>query len=236
MSGAPRPIRVAIIGTGRMGSALAAQLAAAGHQVRVGSRDRDRGRQQAAAAGAAFGGTYRTAAAGADVVVLAVPWEAVPETLASIGHLDHAVLVDVTNPFGERAPAGRGGAPRSSGAERIQELVPGVPVVKAWNHIYSAVIRRSADFDGVAATAFVAGDDALAKELVASLVRDVGFEAVDAGPLASARYLEPLAALMTTLDGLAGGELHHGLKLLRRARRAHRRERLPVTTGTAEYH
>jgi predicted dinucleotide-binding enzyme len=205
------PVTVAVIGTGRMGSALAAQLAAVGHDVRIGSRDGNRGRRKAAESGASFGGTYRAAVAGAEVVILAVPWDAVPDALARIGDLGDSVLVDVTNPFRSR---------ESSGAEEIQQLVPGVAVVKAWNHIYSAVIRRSPDFEGVAATVFVAGDDARAKQLVASLVTDLGFDAVDAGPLASARYLEPLAALMTTLDRMAGGEFHHGLRLLRRTRRA----------------
>lgn len=67
----------------------------------------------------------------------------------------------------------------------------------------------------MAATVFVAGDDPEAKATVAGLVRDLGFDAADAGPLASARYLEPLAALMTTLDRAEPGTLH-ALRLLRR--------------------
>jgi len=205
--------RIAVIGTGRMGSALARQLAAAGHEVRVGSRDRQRGRQKATEAGAAFGGTYRTAAANADVVILAVPFGAVFDSLEQIGDLRGVVVVDVTNPFGEEGPA-----PGTSCAEQVQALVPEAKVVKAWNHLYSAVIRRSADFGGVAATVFVAGNDQEAKGLVASLARDIGYDPADAGPITSARYLEPLAALMTTLDRLAGGEYVHALKLLRRER------------------
>ena len=168
--------------------------------------------------GAAFGGTYRTAAANAEAVILAVPWTAVIDALAQAGDLDGAVLVDVTNPFREGRSSEQYDLPSSSGAEQIQALVPGARVVKAWNHIYSAVIRRSPDFEGVAATAFIAGDDAEAKELVGELVRDIGFDAADAGPLSSARYLEPLAALMTTLDRLACGRAQHALKLLRRER------------------
>ena len=202
-----------------MGSALALQLAAAGHEVRLGSRDRERGRLKAEEIGAAFGGTWRAAAANAEVVILAVPWEAVFGTLDALGDLDGAVLVDITNPFKEDGSGEQHDLPGWSGAERIQAFVPGTPVVKAWNHIYSAVIRRSPDFDGVAATVFVAGDDPRARELVSTLVRDIGYDAADAGPLATARYLEPLAALMTTLDRQAGGEFVHALKLLRRGRR-----------------
>jgi NADPH-dependent F420 reductase len=214
-----KPTRVAVVGTGRMGSVLARQLAAAGHEVRVGSRDRERGQRKADEVGAAFGGTCRAAAANAEVVVLAVPWEAVFETLGQLGDLHGLVLVDVTNPFKDGGSGEQYDLRGSSGAEQVQAFAPDARIVKAWNHIYSAVIRRSPDFGGVAATVFVAGDDAEAKELVAGLVRGIGYDAADAGPLESARYLEPLAGLMTTLDRLSGGEHVHALKLLRRERR-----------------
>jgi 8-hydroxy-5-deazaflavin:NADPH oxidoreductase len=213
-----RKPRLAVIGTGRMGAALARQLAAVGYEVRVGSRDPERGRSKAEEIGAAYGGTNRTAAANADAVVLAVPWEAVPATLAELGDLDGVVLVDVTNPFKEGANDEQHDLPGSSGAEQIQALVPAARVVKAWNHIYSAVIRRSPDFGGTPATVFVAGDDPAAKTLVETLVGDLGYEPADAGPLASSRYLEPLAALMTALDR-GSGEYVHALRLLRRERR-----------------
>jgi NADPH-dependent F420 reductase len=201
-----------------MGTALALQLTAAGHEVRIGSRDRERGRRKAAEVGAAFGGTYRTAAANAEAVILAVPWTGVVDALTQIGDVDGSVVVDVTNPFREGGSSEQYDLPSSSGAEQIQAFVPGARVVKAWNHIYSAVIRRSPEFEGVAATAFIAGDDEAAKELVGRLVSDIGFEVADAGPLASARYLEPLAGLMTTLDRRAGDGVQHALKLLRRER------------------
>lgn len=205
--------RIAVIGTGRMGSALARQFAAAGHEVRIGSRDPVRGVEKAAALGADFGGTYWAAAANAEVLVLAVPFHAAFDSLAQIGDVDGVVLVDPTNPLQEDAE------PDGSCAEQIQAFVPEARVVKAWNHVYSAVVRRSAEFDGVAATLFVAGDDPGAKELVERLARDIGYDPVDAGPITSARYLEPLAALMTTLDRQAEGEYVHALKLLRRQRR-----------------
>ncbi len=214
--------RIAVIGTGRMGTALARQLAAAGYEVRVGSRDPERGHAKATEVGAAFGGTYPTAAANADVVVLAVPFEAAFESLAALGYLEGVVVVDVTNPMGrETAPA-----PGVSCGELIQSFVPEARVVKAWNHLYSAVVGRSAQFDGLAATVFLAGNDAEAKQVVASLARAIGFDPADAGPITTSRYLEPLAELMTTLDRLGGGAHEHALKLLRRERprRAAKRE------------
>ncbi len=206
-------MRVAVIGTGRMGTALGAQMAAAGHDVRVGSRDPERGRGIADEIGASFGGSYLDAAAEAEAIVLAVPWSAAPDALAQIGgRLDGAILIDVTN------PAVKGDVPRPerSGAEEIEAHARGAHVVKAWNTLYSEVVRRAPGFDGTPATVFVAGDDAEAKESVVGLVRDLGYEAADAGPLSSARYLEPLAGLMTSLDRLSRGRVEHGLRLLRR--------------------
>jgi 8-hydroxy-5-deazaflavin:NADPH oxidoreductase len=213
--------RIAVLGTGRMGRALAGRFADTGYEVRVGSRNPERGRRRAAEIGAAFGGDYRTAAANADVVVLAVPFGAAFESLVCLGDLDGTVVLDVTNPFGD------GDRPWTevSCGELIQAFVPRARVVKGWNHLYSAVIRRSADFDGVPATVFLAGNDPDAKELVAEIARAIGYDPADAGPIRSARYLEPLAALMTTLDRLGGRE--HALRLLTRERAARLRKREP---------
>lgn len=203
-------MRVAVIGTGRMGTALGETLASAGHEVRIGSRDRERGRETAGRIGAAFGGTYPEAADGAGTLVLAVPWTAIPATLGLLGDLHDRILIDVTNPFGDEQLHG------SSSAEELQALVPQASVVKAFNTLYSEVIRRSAVFDGIVATVLLAGDDPGAKVVVARLVTDLGWEAVDAGPLSSSRYLEPIAPLMTTLDRMSGGRVEHAFRLLRR--------------------
>jgi predicted dinucleotide-binding enzyme len=219
-----------------MGMALAQQLAAAGHAVQLGSRDPGRAREKAGEIGARFGGSYSEAAHEADAIVLAVPWEAVPETLNLLGDFDDAILIDVTNPFLDRGGTEQHELPGSSGAERIQAMAPEARVVKAWNHVYSGVLRRSPDFDGTTPTVFVAGDDPEARRAVAGLVFDIGYEPADAGALSSARYLEPLAALMTRLDRNSGGDTVHALKLLRRRRvRAVRRvpdaERTPILAG-----
>lgn len=200
-----------------MGLALGRQLAAAGHDVRIGSRDPERGRERAASIGAAFGGSHGAAIVDAEVVVLAVPWRAVPDTLEALGTLDGRVLVDVTNPFRAGSSVDLLDYGDTSGAELIQSMAPDARVVKAWNHVYSAMLRHSPDFDGTTASVFVAGDDRDAKETVMALVADLGWEPVDAGELSSARYLEPLAALMTTLDRNSRGTMH-ALRLLRRER------------------
>jgi NADPH-dependent F420 reductase len=209
-------VRIAVVGTGRMGTALGRRLAAAGHEVSIGSRDPDRAREKAEEIGARSGGRYGEAARAADAVLLAVPWSAVPASLDELGDLDGTILIDVTNPFREGSNTDQVELPGSSGAETIQALVPKARVVKAWNHVYSGVLRRAPEFDGTVPTVFVAGDDPEARRAVAGLVFDVGYEPADAGDLSSARFLEPLAALMTTLDRNSGGESVHALKLLRR--------------------
>jgi 8-hydroxy-5-deazaflavin:NADPH oxidoreductase len=87
-------VKVAIIGTGRMGRGFAAALAPK-HEVTLGSRDPDRASKAASATGA----TYAEAAADAEVVILTVPWDAIDDTLTQLGELDQTVVVDVSYPY-----------------------------------------------------------------------------------------------------------------------------------------
>jgi predicted dinucleotide-binding enzyme len=91
-------VRVAIIGTGRMGRGFATALTPR-HEVTVGSRDPNRARQVASATGAARGATYAEAAADAEVVILTVPWAAMEETLGQLGELKQTVVIDVSFPY-----------------------------------------------------------------------------------------------------------------------------------------
>lgn len=196
-------VKIAILGTGRMGLALAAAFTAAGHEVVLGSRTEERGMTAAATlGGAATGGTYVTAASDADVVALALTWPDLLEVVAGLP-LRGKILVDCSNP---ETPDGRGLAVgfSTSGAEEIALRAPGAVVVKAFNHVYAEVLDDPAARNG--SSVLVCGDDAATKAKVAGLIRDVGFSPADAGPLASARYLEPLAMLMVQLVRVQGWE------------------------------
>jgi predicted dinucleotide-binding enzyme len=127
-------VKVAIIGTGRMGRGFATALAPK-HQVTVGSRDPDRAGQVASATGATRGATYAEAAADAEVVILTVPWEAMDDTLRQLGELNQTVVVDVSFPYrkAEREALLKG----SSTAEEIQQRLPHARVVKGWNHVHA---------------------------------------------------------------------------------------------------
>lgn len=210
-------MRIAILGTGRIGAALGARFSAGGHEVWMGSRDPERGRLRAEELYAAGGGGHAEVAAGADAVVLAVPWSAARATLFALGDLDDTIVIDVTNPVKERHADGRGTHLDWSGAEQLQAIAPRARVVKAFNTLSSEILREPPGFEE-APTIFLAGDDRAAVEVVAGLAAELGYEAVDAGAVSASRYLEPLAGLMMRLDRLAGGGTEHALRLLRRER------------------
>jgi NADPH-dependent F420 reductase len=187
-------LKVAIIGTGKMGTGFARALAAK-HEVVIGSRDSDRAFRIAAKLGAAGGSTYREAAADADVVILAVPWQAMNETLDQLGDLPGTVVIDVSYPYTKREREALKG---TSTAEVIQQRLVSARVFKGWNHVFARHLTDPA-VDGIASSVLIAGDDQEAKESVFVLARDMGFHPVDAGPLKATRDLEKLVGVMLFL-------------------------------------
>jgi predicted dinucleotide-binding enzyme len=159
-------MRIAILGGGRVGGALAATWAEAGHEVAVSTRD-----------------TVAETAAAGDVVVLAVPAAAAPDVLAAAGPLAGKVLVDATNNLS--------GGP--DGTE-IAALAPGARAVKAFNTVFATFFHDTPPERP--ATLVLCGDDADAKEAVAGLARDAGFEPVDAGGAERTPDVEAFARLV----------------------------------------
>ena len=208
-------MRIGVVGAGRVGSALAKRLAPA-HEVWIGSRDPARAKALAQEIGAAGGGGYREAAEWAEVILFTVPWWGVDEALAGIGDVGGKVLVDTVNPYTDESYTQMVEFTGTSAAEEIQKRLPGVRVVQAWNHIHAQVMDSSPDFGGVPATCFVCGDDQAAKEVVSGLAREIGYAPVDAGPLSSARYLEPLAGLKVRLSYELGMGTEQAINLIER--------------------
>jgi 8-hydroxy-5-deazaflavin:NADPH oxidoreductase len=184
-------MKIAIIGTGRMGRGFATALARQ-HEVIVGSRDPERARATSSKTGAARGATYPEAVADADVVILTVPWEAMDDVLPQLGDVNGKILVDVSYPYRKRERQALEG---SSTAEEIQKRLPDARVLKGWNHVHARHLT-SPEVDGIAASVLVAGDDPEAKDVVFELARDMGFHPVDVGPLKATRELERLVGLM----------------------------------------
>lgn len=170
--------RIAIIGKGNVGSALAEGLERAGYGVEAVGKQPER---------------VRESVRGAEVVILAVPYNERANALKEMGDaLQNKVLVDVTNALTD--DYGFAGSLTRSGAEELQEKARGAKVVKAFNHVFAQNMANG-QAAGEALTALVAGDDAQAKQRVLTLAGDLGFEPVDAGPLKNARWLEPLGYL-----------------------------------------
>jgi NADPH-dependent F420 reductase len=186
-------VKVAIIGTGRMGRGFATALAPK-HEVTVGSRDPNRAHQVASKTGAARGTTYAEAAADAEVVILTVPWAAMEETLRQLGELKQTVVIDVSFPYrkAEREALHKRG---SSTAEQVQRRLPRARVVKGWNHVFAQHLTAP-EVEGIAASVLIAGDDPQAKQTVFALATDMGFHPVDVGPLKATRQLERLVGVM----------------------------------------
>jgi hypothetical protein len=162
-------VKIAILGGGRVGGALAATWAERGHEVTVSRRD-----------------TVAETAAAGDVVVLALPARAVAEVLVAAGPLDGKVLVDATNNVS--------GGP--SGLE-IAALAAGARYVKAFNTVFATFMHDTPPERP--ASLVLCGDDEDAKRIVAALVEDTGFEPVDVGGSGATPLVEALAHLVIGL-------------------------------------
>ncbi len=201
-------MRIAIIGAGRVGTALGARWQAGGHDVVYGVRDPADPKHGDLPVQA-----VPDAVAGAEVVLVALPWAATEATLTGLGTGD-AVVVDATNPLAANARE-LIAHPELSGAELIAGWTGSSRVVKAFNTTGSGNMHEPR-YDGASPLMPVAGDDAAAKEVVLGLARELGFDAVDAGPLSAARDLEHLAALWIRLAYPLGHGPDIAFALLRR--------------------
>jgi NADPH-dependent F420 reductase len=202
-------MKIAVIGTGNVGTRLGKLFTLAHHQVTMGSRNQQRAEEVAAAMGADVQGkTYRYAARDAEIVVIAIPWseDAVKKAVQELGDLIAKIVIDCTNPLAPDYMSNTLGHTTSS-SEEIAKLIPQAKVVKAFNTIFADVMQPGKQtFGEHKGTGFYCGDDPEAKEIVAQLINDAGFEPVDAGVLKNARYLEPMAQLNIQIAyGLEGG-------------------------------
>ena len=198
----PPPMKVGILGSGLMGGKLGTLFARAGHEVTFSyARTEQKLKRLARAAGArASAGTPSDAARDADALLLAVHWLRVKDVLRQAGDMSGRVLITCSLPM-NAADTKLVIAHTWSGAEELAKLVRRANVVSAFGTVPSEVLfgvfeaRRKTNRPSMA----YCGDDQAAKDTAATLIRDVGFEPVDAGPLRVARYLEPFTLLMAQL-------------------------------------
>lgn len=187
-------MKIAVIGSGNVGGTLGKGWAKRGHEVVFGVRkptDQKLAQLLAATGGKAGAASVRDAAAGAEIVALTVPWDAAQEALKSAGNLRGKILLDCTNPL-KPDLSGLALGYSTSGGEQVAAWAPGARVVKIFNTTGFENMETPVYPEG-AAMMLYCGDDVDAKKAAAQLAMDLGFEAYDAGRLAEARLLEPLA-------------------------------------------
>jgi 8-hydroxy-5-deazaflavin:NADPH oxidoreductase len=195
-------MRIGILGSGLMGGKLGTLFARAGHEVVFSyARSEQKLKRLARAAGAkARHGTAREAAEHADAVLLAVHWLRFDEVLNEAGDLAGKVVITCSLPMNKENTE-LVVAHTSSGAEELAKKIPTARVVAAFGTVPSEVFfdvyeaRRRARRPSLV----YYGDDRRAKRVTAQLIKDVGFEPVDAGPLRIARYAEPFTLLIAQL-------------------------------------
>jgi predicted dinucleotide-binding enzyme len=205
-------MKIAIIGSGNVGKALATSSLRAGHQVTLSAANPDHAAEAARAIGAQAARSNTEAVKDAELVIVAVPYDKLGDVFRGLGSsVDGKVVIDTSNHVDLENPAAV--LSELSNAEEIQKRHAKVLVTKAFNYAFAS---RMADptVKGNKLDGFVAGDDQAAKDKVLQFVESIGFRPVDAGPLVMARVLEHMALLNISLQIRHGWPWQNGWKLV----------------------
>lgn len=192
-------MNIAVIGIGEVGATLGRRWAEIGHDVTFGVRDKTAPKVTEllnSISTVANASDICAAIKFSEVVLLAVPYEAVFEIIRTCGDLKDKILIDPTTPIGSHDSLTIGTT--SSAAEKIASHTPSAKIVKAFN-MTGYLSMDSPRYSDGSASMFICGNDPDAKKVVCQLAAELGFEAIDSGNLKSARYLEPLAMLWIQL-------------------------------------
>jgi 8-hydroxy-5-deazaflavin:NADPH oxidoreductase len=185
-------LKIGVVGSGRIGGTLGGVWAKAGHEVMFSSRNIEHDRKLAASLGPnARAGTPREAAAFGDVVLIAVPYRALPEVGKDIGDLIKGkVVIDPNNPIPSRDGEVATWAREKGAGLASAELLPGARLVRAFNAIGFARMGAAHEQPGRFGMP-IASDDAEAVKVASRLIREIGYEPVLIGGLAMGKYLMP---------------------------------------------
>ena len=201
-------MKIAILGSGVVGQALATGYPKHGHEVRIGTRQSEVGGHPV--------DTPAGAAAWGDLVVLALKGDAAVELATSVKkELGSKTVIDTTNPleFSTGKPGLFVGWNDSLG-EQIQRAVPDAKVVKAYN-IVGNTLMVDPDLPGGPPTMLIAGNDDTAKKTVTDLLTDTGWEVADLGGIEASRHLEAIC-IAWVLYGIGSGGWDHAFKVLKK--------------------
>ena len=193
---AAQKMKIGIVGSGNVGGNIGASWVRAGHEVMFSSRDIEHDKALAAKlGGGARAGTPREAAAFGDVVMVSVPYHALPAVGKDVGDvLKNKIVIDTNNPFLQRdGETGKWALDKGAGLAS-KELLPGARIVRAFNAISAGQMGLAYKEPGRVGMP-IASDDAQAVEVASRLIRDVGYEPVLIGGLEKGKYLMPGTAL-----------------------------------------
>jgi predicted dinucleotide-binding enzyme len=208
-----KSLKIGIIGTGRIGGTLASHWARAGHEVMLSSRHPEELKELADSLGRrARVGTPKEAAAFGEVVLISVPYAALPELGRELSQeLSGKVVLETGNPYPGRDGAMAEEARRKGSGAASSEFLPGVKLVRAFNAISYRDLQSLANRSGQLVAIPIAGNDAGALEVAQRLVRDAGFEPVVVGSLERAREFD--VGTPVYVKSLTGPELRKELGL-----------------------
>ena len=189
-------MKIGIIGSGNMGSGLARRITLSGHDVLMTARDLNDAEKIAKQIGPRVKVVPPAEVAkGVDILIAATTAGEQVNALKKCGDLKGKIVIDIANPL-KPDMSGLSVGLTTSFAEELAKAFPGVKIVKAFNTVFAQVLNEGPDFGkGTRASAFYCGDDEAARKTVHQLIESMGFDAIDTGPLANARYLEPMGML-----------------------------------------
>ncbi|MEA5549377.1 NADPH-dependent F420 reductase [Anabaena cylindrica UHCC 0172] len=199
-------MKIAFIGIGQVGSALAGQLVALDHTITIAARDPNSDSVKTALAKypALQVASPQEAIAQVDVIFLATPFTANQAALAAVGDLSGKILVDCTNPVGANLTHGL--KSEQSGSELVQSFVPNAKVVKAFT-IYGFENFENNTYPGygnLKPVMLIAGNDTTAKQVVSTLCQQLGWEGIDVGNLSMSLHLEHMTLLWIQMARVQG--------------------------------
>jgi len=201
-------MEIGTIGAGAFAQAFAKRALKVGHKVKLSnSRGPDSLREIVDQLGPGATAATREEAAACEVVLLAVPWDNVPETLASLPKWNNQILIDGTNPFhgkaGSFTPADVGNL---STSQLVAALTPGARVVKALNNMTVPNFEADPVVNGARRVAFVSADDDGAKKRIKTLLENFGYSVVDLGNLRNGGLIQQAGGPLAGRDFLERGE------------------------------
>jgi len=201
-------MQIGSIGAGDLAQAVAKRAIKAGYEVKLSnSRGPESLREIVGKLGPGATAATREEAVACEMVLLAVPWDTVPETLASLPKWKNQILIDGTNPFhgkaGDFTPADVGNL---STSQLVAALAPGARVVKALNNMTVPNLEGDPVVNGARRVAFVSADDNGAKKQVQTLLEAFGYAVIDLGNLRDGGLIQQAGGPLAGRDILERGE------------------------------